>query len=510
MHKPKNTLQGARIVVSGIDLEQSVHRGIANYSKSLINALNGAGAKIWILTEFDPTLPPDICKALPKDSKELIYCGRVLEQLAADTANNQIAMNIEANDKLQATKKWTEAAKKIFKQISRQLNVKSNYTKSDIHIIDIRKYDRNPYFYHKRLSYISHIDGLLCAKNIYRNSMLAAKYKNSTVQIDLDEFDGFITTCPLNIKAKNTKFTLQTIHDIIPLEYPPMNENPIIFANRLRECEKTRKIFVSVATKKKFQTHISTLPNGKDLVIIQPPSLIFSQKIMPTRNFIEIHNAIGSNKETEILIPYRYILFNSTLEPRKNVEFAIRAYQASTLPGRGIRFCIAGELMKSSYSFNIQSMVIKDKNIILTDYIDDDLRKKLFLNATALISPSLVEGFGIPVLDAACLGLIAIVSNLDSHHEIQNLYDFKKFVWTSEIDHASKMANLMNLAAKKLAMPKTVKSIHRSSSNRLLRLLHIKQIQSEEAMRIRRYEYYQKLMQGEFQEKLESTIRIYD
>ena len=503
-----NTLQGAKIVVSGIDLEQSVHRGIANYSKNLIKALSGAGAKIWILTEFDPVLPPGIHKDLPKEGKELIYLGKVLQQLAADNTNNQIAVNSEADDKLQALRRWAGAAKKISERISWQLDIKRNYTKSDIFNIDVSKYDRNPYFYHERLSYLSCINGLLCAKNIYRNSMLAAKYKKSNVEIDLDEFDGFITTCPLNIKANNIKFTLQTVHDIIPLEYPPHGENLIIFAKRLKECQKTSKIFVSVSTMKKFQSHISSLQTGKDLVIIQPPSLVFSQERISTSNSIEIHNAIGSKKEKEMLIPYRYILFNSTLEPRKNVEFAIRAYQASTLPGRGIKFCIAGELTKNKYVFDIQSMIVNNKNIILTNYIDDDLRKKLFLNATALISPSLVEGFGIPVLDAACLGLIAIVSKLDSHYEIQNLYDFKKFVWTSRIDDPCEMANLMNLAVKSLAMSNAAKSMHRSSSNRLLKLLHAKQTQSEGTKRIRRYDYYQKLIKSAFQEKLTSTIEL--
>lgn len=510
MQNQNNILQGARIVLSGIDLEQSVHRGIANYSKSLIKALSGAGAKVWILTEFDPVLPPGIRKDLPKESVELIYIGRVLQQLAADTANNQITAYSEANDKLQAVKKWAGAAKKISERISWQLDIKKNYTKSDIHNIYIGKYDRNPYFFHKRLSYLSCIDGLLCAKNIYRNSMLAAKYKKGNVKIDLDEFDGFITTCPLNIKANNIKYTLQTVHDIIPLEYPPMGENPIIFANRLRECQKTSKIYVSESTMKKFQSHISSLQSGKDLVIIQPPSLIFSQERISDRNSIEIHNAIGSKKDKEVLIPYRYILFNSTLEPRKNVEFAIRAYQASTLPSRGIKFCIAGKLMKNKYAFDIQSMVVNNKNIILTNYIDDDLQKKLFLHAAALISPSLVEGFGIPVLDAACLGLIAIVSKLDSHYEIQNLYDFKKFVWTSRIDDTSEMANLMNLAVKSLAMSNEAKSMHRSSSNRLHRLIHAKQIISEGIKRTTRYNYYQKLMKSEFQEKLISAVELCD
>ena len=43
------------------------------------------------------------------------------------------------------------------------------------------------------------------------------------------------------------------------------------------------------------------------------------------------------------------------------------------------------------------------------------------LNTYAFISPSCVEGFGIPVLDAASLGVRVLASDLPSHREISHL-----------------------------------------------------------------------------------------
>ena len=51
-----------------------------------------------------------------------------------------------------------------------------------------------------------------------------------------------------------------------------------------------------------------------------------------------------------------------------------------------------------------------------------------YLNALALLSPSLVEGFGIKVLDAACLGIPALASSCDAHREIHDLFDFRDYV----------------------------------------------------------------------------------
>ena len=62
-----------------------------------------------------------------------------------------------------------------------------------------------------------------------------------------------------------------------------------------------------------------------------------------------------------------------------------------------------------------------DSSIKLLDYVDENEKAWLFLNAYAFVSPSCVEGFGIPVLDAASLGLRVIASDIPSHKEIADL-----------------------------------------------------------------------------------------
>ena len=60
--------------------------------------------------------------------------------------------------------------------------------------------------------------------------------------------------------------------------------------------------------------------------------------------------------------------------------------------------------------------------------MDESSKLDLYLNALCLLSPSLVEGFGIPVLDGACLGMPIIASDCESHLEIQSLHDFNEHV----------------------------------------------------------------------------------
>jgi len=75
-------LKGLRVLVTAYDLEQSEHRGIAVYSKALIRCLNQAGAKVWLLTEFDHPLRNSALKELPKSTKIMIQSAKVLDDLA--------------------------------------------------------------------------------------------------------------------------------------------------------------------------------------------------------------------------------------------------------------------------------------------------------------------------------------------------------------------------------------------------------------------------------------------
>ena len=78
-------LQGLKILVTAYDLEQSEHRGIAVYSKSLMRCLHEAGAEVWLLTEFFDKLSGKGLNRLPKSTKAMIHNARILNSLALGT-----------------------------------------------------------------------------------------------------------------------------------------------------------------------------------------------------------------------------------------------------------------------------------------------------------------------------------------------------------------------------------------------------------------------------------------
>ena len=190
--------------------------------------------------------------------------------------------------------------------------------------------------------------------------------------------------------------------------------------------------------------------------MVQPPSLYLPSlqrhageqaNDLPPSSYL-LHDLRAKRKsKSSALQPFRYLLFNSSVEARKNLLFLVKAFAQSGLGREDIRLCVTGKLKADAYSNAVKDVVANEPAILLTGYVDEATKLDLYLNALALLSPSLVEGFGIPVLDAACLGLPALASSCDAHREIHDLFDFRDFVLPISILETRDWAKAMQATA---------------------------------------------------------------
>lgn len=115
-------------------------------------------------------------------------------------------------------------------------------------------------------------------------------------------------------------------------------------------------------------------------------------------------------------MPLSYFLFIGTLQPRKNIERIIQAFdmwqKANT--DKNIGLVLAG---KQGWLFD-DSWLEGVENVHITGYIDEEDKGAIIRQASALIFPSLYEGFGFPVLEAMHMGTAVIASNTSSLPEL--------------------------------------------------------------------------------------------
>lgn len=115
-----------------------------------------------------------------------------------------------------------------------------------------------------------------------------------------------------------------------------------------------------------------------------------------------------------------YILFLATLEPRKNIESIIEAYDAYRAAGNSApRLVIAGgEGWKSERIHATVAAAAHRADIAFLGYVHEKHKPALYRGAQAVVFPSFYEGFGLPVLEAMACGTPVITSFAGSLPEV--------------------------------------------------------------------------------------------
>ncbi|KAA3659915.1 MAG: glycosyltransferase family 1 protein [Chloroflexi bacterium] len=115
-----------------------------------------------------------------------------------------------------------------------------------------------------------------------------------------------------------------------------------------------------------------------------------------------------------------YLLYLSTLQPRKNLVRLIQAHAAANVPHQLVLAGKAGWLSQPILEAvsSQQSAVSSQQSVLLPGFIDDLDKSALISGATAVLYPSLYEGFGFPILEAQACGVPVLTANTSSLPEV--------------------------------------------------------------------------------------------
>lgn len=119
--------------------------------------------------------------------------------------------------------------------------------------------------------------------------------------------------------------------------------------------------------------------------------------------------------------PTPYFVYVGTIEPRKNLTFLLTVWRRliERLGPAAPRLLLVGRR-----GWEIENVIdVLERSVAIAPYVAEasDLTDaglaSLLAGATALVAPSLVEGFGLPIVESLSLGVPVLASNIPAHQE---------------------------------------------------------------------------------------------
>lgn len=118
-------------------------------------------------------------------------------------------------------------------------------------------------------------------------------------------------------------------------------------------------------------------------------------------------------------LPEKFVLFLGTIEPRKNIEAVIRAFDKASYEFPSYELLLAGgKGWNNKGIYEIHNKLKNKDKIRFLGYVEHEEKPALYKLASLFVFPSIYEGFGLPPLEAMACGTPVITSNASSLPEV--------------------------------------------------------------------------------------------
>lgn len=192
-----------------------------------------------------------------------------------------------------------------------------------------------------------------------------------------------------------------TIHDLSPLEHPEWFRASFavwyriflpILAKRVRMIFTPSEYVKRKITDRFGVKNVIVTPNGVNHRVFHPDA-----------------------QQTQFDVPECYVLFVGSLEPRKNLNLLLQAWNEIKDDFREMWLIIVGVSGNVFRNINLSQDV---ERVHFLGYVEDATLAGLYANATLFVLPSQEEGFGLPALEAMESGTPVIVSDAGALPEV--------------------------------------------------------------------------------------------
>ncbi len=142
-----------------------------------------------------------------------------------------------------------------------------------------------------------------------------------------------------------------------------------------------------------------------DKIHVVYPGVSMPERAVPPAEIAAVRAKYG--------LPERYFLFLGTLQPRKNIARLTDAYRRYRADGGKAALALVG-----GRGWLFEPAWTAGDGVIAPGYADDADKAALYAGSVGLVLPSLYEGFGFPVIEAARCGAPVLCSNTSSLAEL--------------------------------------------------------------------------------------------
>lgn len=212
------------------------------------------------------------------------------------------------------------------------------------------------------------------------------------------------------------------VHDVIPLDYPEFANPgvPEMFRRRMRLVGQMadRVIYNSHFSRRTTELHLARWGRV-------PPGCVAHLGVTPAPADTTTLEAVRPAG----LEPGRaFLVVLGTIEPRKNHEFLLGLWEQLARESKSDTdlpaLCIAGARGWCSADFfaRLDGMALRGKHVFELPDLGDGAVSALLQQSRGLLFPSHVEGFGLPALEAAALGVPVLCNDLPVFREILGEY----------------------------------------------------------------------------------------
>lgn len=212
----------------------------------------------------------------------------------------------------------------------------------------------------------------------------------------------------------NKSLKVVNIYDLSFIKYPQYIDNVVkTYNKRIKTCLQWTDLILTISesSKKDIVEYLEVLPEKVHVTPLASryyPDYLLNQAVNESEKSIDYNFSVP------------YLLFVSTLEPRKNITTLIAAFN----------------YLKQKYKLEHHLVLIGQKGwqyepifqaiasspyqdcIHHLNYLSDELVALFYSKADVFVYPSHYEGFGLPVLEAMTLGAPVVTSNTSSLPEV--------------------------------------------------------------------------------------------